>query len=297
MTQYLDPHLEHRRAQERKHFETADDDVMSSLVDIELNITELCNRTCSFCPRADANVYPNRNLHMDMDIVSRITAQIAAERLSARISLSGFGEPMLHPAIFTLICWLDDDLPDNVIEMNTNGDQLTKRKVGALFGAGLTYLYINMYDGPEQAPKFRAMMEGFDPASWRLRPHWNSDDFGLTLNNRSGNIIDSEIGLAPLTEPLKRRCHYPFYKMLIDWNGDVLFCSNDWGREIIIGNIMETGIRELWLSEKMFEIRRRLADGDRSHNPCNKCNVDGLLHGEQSFNRLMEHMKGGSRSD
>ena len=27
-----------------------------------------------------------------------------------------------------------------------------------------------------------------------------------------------------------RPCFYPFYKMLVDWDGRVLFCSNDWGR-------------------------------------------------------------------
>ena len=30
-----------------------------------------------------------------------------------------------------------------------------------------------------------------------------------------------------------------YYKMFVDWNGDVLFCSNDWGREIVIGNLIE----------------------------------------------------------
>ena len=31
---------------------------------ISINPTELCTRRCEFCPRADPNVYPNRNLNM-----------------------------------------------------------------------------------------------------------------------------------------------------------------------------------------------------------------------------------------
>ena len=27
--------------------------------------------------------------------------------------------------------------------------------------------------------------------------------------------------------------------MFVDWNGDVLFCSNDWGREHIVGNLLK----------------------------------------------------------
>ena len=85
------------------------------------------------------------------------------------------------------------------------------------------------------------------------------------------------------------RCHYPFYKMLVDWNGDVLFCSNDWGREIIVGNVMTTGVRDLWLSERMFEVRRSLMKGDRSFSPCNTCDVHGTLSGGPSFERLTAH--------
>lgn len=31
---------------------------------VEINPTELCNRTCSFCPRNDPEVYPNQNLNI-----------------------------------------------------------------------------------------------------------------------------------------------------------------------------------------------------------------------------------------
>ena len=32
---------------------------------LEINPTELCNRTCSFCPRGDW--YPNKNEHLSID--------------------------------------------------------------------------------------------------------------------------------------------------------------------------------------------------------------------------------------
>ena len=28
---------------------------------VELNVNELCNRTCVFCPRVDPKIYPNLN--------------------------------------------------------------------------------------------------------------------------------------------------------------------------------------------------------------------------------------------
>ena len=47
-----------------------------SLYSVELSLTDLCSRTCSFCPRHDASIYPNRNLNMSIDTVTRIRDQL-----------------------------------------------------------------------------------------------------------------------------------------------------------------------------------------------------------------------------
>jgi radical SAM protein with 4Fe4S-binding SPASM domain len=292
---YVDPFLEHRRAQERDHQRRVAEEggPMASLITIELNITELCNRKCVFCPRVDPAVYPNRNLNMEVATAEKIADDLARIAARCRISFSGFGEATLHRRLTDIIRSIRQRLPDNVIETNTNGDRLTGAKIRELFAAGLTNLYVNLYDGPEQLPKFEAMFAeaGIDPQFWKLRPHWMGamESYGLTLNNRSGTLNQPEIGVVPLGKPIENRCFYPFYKMLVDWNGDVLFCSNDWGREIVVGNVLEQRVDEIWLSDAMLEIRRRLAAGDRSRSPCSKCSVDGTLHGKSSFERLMKH--------
>ena len=43
---------------------------------IDINPTELCNRTCEFCPRFDPKIYPNQNLHMDIDIANKIREEL-----------------------------------------------------------------------------------------------------------------------------------------------------------------------------------------------------------------------------
>ena len=44
--------LKHRRNQEQEFFDKVDsNNPLSSILTIELNTTELCNRTCVFCPR------------------------------------------------------------------------------------------------------------------------------------------------------------------------------------------------------------------------------------------------------
>ena len=282
---FLDPFLEHRRAQEALHATSEALGAMSSLISVEINITELCNRVCVFCPRVDPTVYPNRNLNMDIAIVEKVARDLSLIKSRARISFSGFGESLLHKQFPEFIRTIRRILPDNSIETNTNGDRLTVQVIRELFDAGLSNLYVNLYDGPEQCETFQRMFAEAGVQNYHLRPHW-TESYGLTLNNRSGTLNQPDIGIRPLQEPLRQVCYYPFYKMLVDWNGDVLFCSNDWGREIIVGNVMKKSIEEIWLSDAMTDIRASLAVGDRSRSPCSRCSVDGTLHGKSSFDLL-----------
>ena len=66
---------------------------------VEINPTELCNRTCSFCPRHNPEIYPNRNLHMSLDTVSVLVEQLKAANYSGEINITGFGEPFLNKQI------------------------------------------------------------------------------------------------------------------------------------------------------------------------------------------------------
>lgn len=296
MTERVDPFLEYRKAQEMAHSSKIDPDSnnpMDSLITVEMNLTELCNRTCLFCPRVDPSVYPNQNLHMSLDTSRKVGKDLADIGYVGRISFSGFGECLLAKGFEDHIRILREALPDNLIETNTNGDRLTVKKIHSLLDAGLSAIYVNLYDGPEQFDHFKALFAeaGLREDQWRLRPHWPgcAEDFGLVLNNRSGMVVNPELGVGPLQTALHQRCHYPFYKMFVDWNGDVLFCSNDWGREIKIGNVMETPVKDIWMSQQTHQIRQYLARGERSFSPCSKCDVIGTLHGKTSFEILSRH--------
>ena len=68
--------------------------------------------------------------------------------------------------------------------------------------------------------------------------------FGLTISNRAGsvNLKTDHFELKPLKEPLKSSCYYPFYKVLIDHDGTLLMCSNDWKKAKPLGNILKASL-------------------------------------------------------
>ncbi len=295
MLEDRDSFMKHRRDQEKAHLSQVGEakDAIASLVSVEMNITELCNRVCPFCPRVDPEVYPNRNLSMDLDISRKVASDLATFGYCGRVTFSGFGESLLNKEFADHIRIFRKALPENCIETNTNGDKLTVEVLHYLYDAGITGLYVNLYDDLEQIDFFKEMFTeaGIDKSKYKMRPHWSGgvEDFGMALNNRGGALKNPELGLAPLDHSITGKCYYPFYKMFVDWNGDVLFCSNDWQRTIVVENVLESSVGDIWMSEKMRDIRLSLGSGDRDFSPCNRCDVPGTFHGGSSFDLLMSY--------
>ena len=251
------------------------------------------NRTCVFCPRHDPTVFPNRNLHLTVKGAETIAEELAEENYNGKISFSGFGENLLNPDFVEIVKTFRTALPYATLECNTNGDKLTDKYLRDLIHyAGLDLIYINLYDGPEQMEHFDSIILWAEirPDQYKFRMHWGDfEKHGLILNNRSGVIDWVGIEETNIKSLQGKPCHYPFYKMFVDWNGDVLFCSNDWGREHVVGNLLQQSLHDVWFSKPMNKIRKRLMKGDRTHSPCNKCSVDGSLFGKPSYELIEEY--------
>ena len=83
--------LDHRRQQEKLHWiKQLTGDPLDSILTVEINTTELCNRTCVFCPRHDPTVFPNRNLHLTVKGAQTIAEELANNQYRGKISFSGF---------------------------------------------------------------------------------------------------------------------------------------------------------------------------------------------------------------
>tara|TARA_R110002074_G_scaffold252830_3_gene424901 strand:- start:227 stop:1102 length:876 start_codon:yes stop_codon:yes gene_type:complete len=287
MAENKDTFLEHRKKQEKLHFSNVDtSNPLSSLLTVEINTTELCNRTCVFCPRHDKNVYPNRNLNMSLETAQAIADNLSLDNYKGKISYSGFSENLLNKKFADIIKILKEKLPETTAECNTNGDRLTPEYAKQLFDSGLDILYINLYDGIDQIEKFDEIMKDIDKSKYKYRAHYSQADYGLNINNRGGSITWLGLDEESVNELKGQPCHYPFYKMFVDWDGEVIFCANDWQKERKVGNLAKQRLKDVWLGEDLNIIRKRLIKGDRTESPCNKCTVNGQLFGKPSFEIL-----------
>ena len=256
---------------------------------IELNINELCNRVCEFCPRAHPETYPNQNIHMTVEIAENLANQLAALKFKGLVNISGTGEPLLTKHIVDIVKQFGDR--DIHTEIVTNGDMLVKKNgpelIKKLYAAGLCQFVVSMYDGPEQVEAFNSLFAscGIDKSLYSLRDRWYdaSEDYGLLYTNRAGNIGFEHLSATAkekLIKSGKSACFYTHYAMMIDWNGDALLCCQDmYNRTVNFGNVGDRSLLEIWKDGKLMEFRNKLKNGERSLSPCNNCNANGQVFG------------------
>ena len=243
---------------------------------IELSLIDVCNRTCSFCPKSDPKVAPDTYQEMSRLLIEKLVSELKKIKYRGAIALCGYGEPLLHKDILYITKKLSQVAS---VEIVTNGDVLTSKMLRNLYSAKASRVLISMYDGPEQVKKFKKIIKNSKVPSDLiiLRDRWYDKDnnFGVKLTNRTGTI---KIG-NQVNNSLHTTCFYPSYQFLIDWNGDVFLCPQDWQRRITMGNIMQESIFNIWAGKIMSRYRKELLKGKRNLSPCNLCNTQGTLLG------------------
>ena len=243
---------------------------------IELSLIDVCNRTCSFCPKSDPKVAPDTYQKMSRLLIDKLTAELKKIKYRGAIALCGYGEPLLHKDILYITKKLSEVAS---VEIVTNGDVLTSKLLKNLYLAKASRILISMYDGPKQVEKFKRITKNskVPPDFTILRDRWYDKDnnFGVKLTNRTGTI---KIG-NQVSNSTHAICFYPSYQFLIDWNGDVFLCPQDWQRRVTMGNMMQENIFDIWGGKIMSKYRKELLDGKRKSSPCNSCNAQGTLLG------------------
>ncbi len=260
---------------------------------IEFNLSGLCSRKCVFCPRVDPKIFPNVDRHMSLGLYEKVMKDLAKVRFDGTVLYSAFSEPLLYKGLEKIIRLSKDCCPDARIEIVSNGDLATGQRLSALFNAGLATFSVSMYDGPHQVEHFRRLQAeaGLRDDQMPLRVRWLSPEehFGITLSNRAGAVAIKDIGIVPLKRPLKRPCYYPFYQILVDYDGSVLLCAHDWARRLIAGNVNDDSILTIWDNDVLKRVRRKLIKSDRGFPPCSLCDAKGILIGKKHFDKWGEY--------
>ncbi|MDC3266331.1 SPASM domain-containing protein [bacterium] len=277
--------------------------MFNNLIRVDLDLTGLCNRQCSFCPRSlDATpVYPNINKQMTLETVETVIKEMQSIDFGGWVELAGRGESTLHKKFETIVDMLTNTKRRWKVRLTTNGYKIDQWWNTA--GNKLDELYLNSYESHEEYVERQELYKQL-PNGNPVKHYYKQDGFTIkqvngmpsyiedgkrwkhAFNNRAGYFKDqdrrnahlsySDIVTLPNGKQIRiseSPCWHPMRQIFIDFEGNYQMCCNDWLHQIKIGNIMEKSLMDMYVhDEKLNRIRWRLINRDRNPiAPCAKC--------------------------
>jgi len=234
---------------------------------VEIDINTSCNRRCLYCPNSiyDRGLVENEKL-MPTGLFHKIIDELAEIGYNGRISPVFYGEPLLDKRIVDLMRYVRNKLPKSRIVMFTNGDFLTHTKYSELVQAGVDEFIITQHgqDIPDGVKDLYKYCESNECDLNRISYQKFSPGSEL-LSNRGGLIHLSVVYSIPI-------CAYDWItRIVINYEGDVILCCNDYFSEVKFGNIRENKLIEIWMDKTYRSIREDLRNQRYTLPICVKC--------------------------
>lgn len=262
----------------------------------QIELTNRCPMRCGFCPRGIPEKMTRPTGFMELALFRRLLAQLHPQQASYRpLELHHLGESLLHPQVVAFVATASEHgLPT---EMSVNPSLLTPELGKELLAAGLRRLVLSLDSLDEEtllrirgpAARYAKAERHIDALLAEVArrgpdaPQVVIQMIALSANQseraeflrRWGNLGlptvkayikpldgDDPDSKQPAAEPLRFLCSYPFRSVVILWDGRVVPCCRDDDARLVLGNLHQQELAEIWAGPAARELRRRHRTGD-----------------------------------
>lgn len=264
---------------------------------VSIETTSHCNARCVMCPHS---VMPRRNNQMETAIFNIIYQQLGGLKVKL-VVLSLIGEPLLDRKIAERIKQLSGlGYRTRIV---TNASLLTRDMSRDLISAGLSELYVSLNGYNEKShqemmrfasPQFNKCVENLvffsETSGGRIKMHLNClayADIDLDIKLKFTAFWREKgikVNLAKPVDwhrPCKKKqgnvypCRVIFSNLVIDCMGNVLSCCRDYRSTVIMGNVLENSLREIWKGSSFQQFRFKHLQGLADSVPiCATCEIN-----------------------
>lgn len=264
---------------------------------VEIGISSFCNRKCWFCPNSIVDRF-SQNIELDENLFIKILEELKEIDYSNSLYLHRYNEPLYNKwLLLKRIRQAREYLPKAIISINTNGDYLTLDYLNDLNEVGVNMMYISYYyNGNDKNIEFDleniikpGMLKlinklGIEYSEYikndneyyvfmkykSLNIEYKVSNYGKIGIDRGGVIEDVNI------EERTSQCFLPNMQVSIDYDGTYSMCCNirsdiEEHKDYIIGNIKDNTIFELFMNDKIINIRKKLLVYGKKENVCANC--------------------------
>lgn len=270
-----------------------------------LEVSRWCNFSCIMCP--NSRYKPQDKGDMSWGLFCKIIDGIAQH--AEIIKLHWMGEPLHNPRIIDMLHYARS-ATEAKLYMSTNASLLSGELIESVRTSGLdkiifsvdgatptTYENIRVNGdfhqvihnietfveaveskgGPVCEIKMIQFYENEDEIA-KFREKWSQYNSTIVnvmwLSNWAGqmpSLLLKSGSMCPYTAEERTACSDIWFKMQIDWRGEVHLCCYDWSGELTLGNLSTDTVLDVWHGEVIRSVRRKHIDG-RYFGICKSCN-------------------------
>ena len=261
---------------------------VKNITSLIIEPTNTCNLRCTFCFVTDGMTRDGG--FMDFNLFKKIIDDCNDLE---HLCMHNWGEPLLHKDIFRMIEYAKNK-GVNYVVMNTNGTLLTDKMINRIVNSKLDIIRFSIDGSAETFKRVRGVeLENIEKNIKKLkiikekkRPELK---MGVVFTVEEDTERDAEeyinhwekivdhVRLQPklITSPRTEVCPEPFGKdygkLVVLWDGRVIPCCVDYNANLMIGNIQNDTIPNLWKSEKLNILREQHLKGEFP-DTCANCN-------------------------
>lgn len=261
-----------------------------------------CNLRCVMCFQVDESFTSDQNFmgKMDLELFKKIIDDAEKTGIKA-ITLTGRGEPTLHPQLGEMLDYCSDKFFE--LKMNTNATRLTEKLIHKILQSDITDLVfsVDSYEKKEyesiringifeeilnNISRFKEIKDKEYPNSKcatrisgvKIDPSQNAKKFKEYWEKYVDHVVMVELLQRwdiynNSTEIMSNNpCNYLWGEMNIWYDGVCNPCDTDYKSQLTPGSIKNQTIKEIWNGEKYKQIREAHKNQKRSScHPCDRC--------------------------
>lgn len=268
---------------------------------IGIEISNICNAKCLICPQKNLT---RKNQFMEFNLFKKIINLIRPTKIKQIFSF-GIGEPFLHPSCIEFLRYMRQNVNPAVrINITTNGSFLNESVLEEIIQSGLIDEFtVSMHGGTAEAYEISTSLEYntlirninkfivIRNKSKKKKPALFINSIYMPENLHSiesleKNLLQADRLIVSVADNFAGKifkvdietyphifiCKSPFENMVVMADGKVALCCYDSDGAVIMGDLNNETIEEVWRGDKFTRTRKAMAQGDFANLPlCSGC--------------------------
>lgn len=271
---------------------------------IEFQLHNCCNANCIICPYKELD---SEKRFMDLNLFRKLISEIGDREILLIPYLNN--EPFLDTEFCEKIEEINRVCPNCKVEISTNISKLTKKNIEKMKKMKISDFRISFFGYKRET--YQKIMPGLDyDMSWHNLKMFLESGLKNKIDSISVTMIEHEAVQKEEFDLMSEFCkengirfnrwgyldragnnsyykneseqgdiigceqNRPYERMHIMSDGSVILCCQDWREEVVLGNIRDNTILEIWNSEKYKEVRDAIYHcNSEGIELCKKCKL------------------------